>query len=397
MSEILDLIKKATNADHEYVVNLRRYFHKHPETPKNEFNTALKIEEELDKLGLSYKRVGETGVYAEIKGELAGDKIIVLRADIDALPLQEKHECPYKSINDGVMHACGHDAHIAGLLGAARILTQYRDKFGGLVRLIFQQAEEIGYGGRVFVDGGYLNGADRCFGIHVGSNIPVGKIVVSAGPNNASVDWFKITVKGLQAHVSTPEKGIDALFIASQIVVSLQALISRRSSPMDNVLIGIGKLNAGTAYNIVAGEATLEGTLRCLTEKMRKEKIEQIIEVATNVAKMYGGSVSFEWKDFTSPLVNDLTSSLEAQKVASKLFGQENVITSREPSLGGDDFAEFIKVVPGVYAFVGTGNKEKPETVVAHHNECFDIDEDGLKTSVSMYASYAIEFLNQNI
>ncbi len=394
MEDILELIKKNTKEDHEYVVNLRRHFHKYPETPKNEFNTALKIEEELDKIGVSHKRVGETGVFATIKGNKPGNKIIVLRADIDALPLTEKHECEYKSVNEGVMHACGHDAHTAGLLGAARVLTRLRDKFSGEVRLIFQQAEEIGYGGRIFVNEGYLNGANRTFGIHVASNIEVGKIALVPGPNNASVDWFKITVKGVQAHVSTPQEGVDALYIASQIVVSLQALVSRMSSPMDNVLIGIGKLNAGTAYNIVAGEATLEGTLRCLTEQMRKEKISKIDEVAKTIAKIYGGEALVEWQDFTSPLVNDLTASLEAQDIAKQLFGEENVITNRQPSLGGDDFAEFIKCVPGVYAFVGTGNSKRPETVVAHHNEVFDIDENGLLTSVEMYSAYAIKFLN---
>lgn len=393
MKDLFELIEKEVEIDHNYVVELRRYFHKYPEVSKKEFLTSQKIEEELKKIGLEPKRVGETGVFATIKGNSEG-KTIVLRADIDALPLIEKHECSYKSVNEGVMHACGHDAHAASLLGAARILVKFKDIIKGEIRLVFQQAEEIGYGGRIFVDNGYLDGANRTFGIHVMSSLEAGKIAIVPGPNNASVDWFKITVKGIQAHVSTPHLGVDALYIASQIVVSIQALVSRLSSPMDNVLIGIGKLNAGTAYNIVAGEAVLEGTLRCLTNEIRKKKIEEIMLVAKNVAKMYGGDVEFEWKDFTSPLINDYDSSLEAQGVATKLFGAKNVITVKEPSLGGDDFAEFIKCVPGVYAYVGSGNEKRPETVVAHHNEMFDIDEDSLKVSVLMYVGYSIDFLN---
>lgn len=397
MSNLWDLLQQEIELDHEYVVSLRRYFHTYPEVPKNEFNTAKKIEEELTQLGLKPIRVGETGVYASLKGELKSDRILVLRADIDALPLEEKHECPYKSQNPGVMHACGHDAHAAALLGACRILTKNKDKFGGEIRFIFQQAEEIGYGARLFVDGGYLKDATRCFGVHVASNLEVGKIALVAGPNNASVDWFRIRVIGKQAHVSTPQNGVDALYIASQIVVAIQGLISRMASPMDNVLIGIGKLEAGTAYNIVAGEATLEGTLRSLTKEMRKEKISQIQKTAENIAEIYGGKVEIEWKDFTSPLINEEKSTLEAIKVAISILGEGNVITSRQPSLGGDDFAEFINEVPGCYGFVGTRNSEIWETTVAHHNEMFDIDENGLLVSVKMFVAYSVKYLNKEI
>lgn len=244
MTELEKKIYDDVIADHQHVVNLRRYFHMNPETAKEEFGTAKRIEEELDKLGIEHKRVGETGVYAEIKGNLAGDKTIVLRADIDALDVEEAHECPYKSTIPGKMHACGHDAHAAALVGAARILAANKDKFGGTVRLTFQQGEEIGYGARLFVDGGYLDGADRTFGIHVSSAYDVGKVVASVGPNNASVDWFRISVHGKSAHVSTPHLGVDALYIASQIVVAIQALITRRTNPLESILIGIGKLDA---------------------------------------------------------------------------------------------------------------------------------------------------------
>lgn len=391
-SEIYDEILK----DHERVVSIRRYLHQNPELGREEFNTDKLIESELDKLGLSHRRIGETGVYSEIKGIGKGNKTILLRCDIDALPIKETHESEYKSKIPGKMHACGHDSHTASLLGAAKILIQNKEKFGGTVRLCFQQAEEIGYGGHVFVKSGVVDGADRTFGIHAASNVQAGKIAITPGPNNASVDWFKITVKGHPAHVSTPQLGVDAVYIASQIVVAIQALITRRTSPMDNVLIGIGKITAGDAYNIVAQKAELEGTVRVFSPEIRKSIKAQMEKLSSAIAESFGGTVEFEWKDFTSPLINDLKSTEEAQETAAKIFGKENVITNRAPSLGGDDFAEFNLRVPGVYCYVGTGNNSRPETRVAHHDSNFDIDEDALRVGVAIYVFYTLDFLNGN-
>lgn len=397
MNDLEKSLYEQAKDDHAYVVSLRRYFHAHPELSKYEYKTAERIEEELHQLGLETKRVGETGVYAEFKGEKEGNKTIVLRADIDALPITEEHICEYTSRNPGVMHACGHDAHAAGLIGAARLLVKNKDKFGGTVRLTFQQAEEIGYGARIFIDEGFVNGADRTFGIHMASNVRAGSLVAMPGPNNASVDWFKINVHGLGAHVSTPNLGVDAAYIASQIVVSLQALITRRTSPMDNVLIGIGKIDAGTAYNVVAQEASLEGTIRVLTPELRKQTKQQLEDLADAIANSFGGTVDFEWKDFTSPLINDEQSTKEVQAVAKRVFGDDKVITQREPALGGDDFAEYILCVPGCYAYVGSGNPDREETTVAHHNSHFDIDEEALLVSTTLYATYALDYLNDDL
>jgi amidohydrolase len=341
--------------------------------------------------------VAGTGVYAEIKGEKEGNRTIVLRADIDALQVTEEHVCPYQSQTPGKMHACGHDAHAASLLGAAKILCEHRDLFGGTVRLTFQPGEEIGYGARIIVDEGYIDGADRTFGVHMASNVQAGQVVLMAGPNNASVDWFRITVHGKTAHVSTPEQGIDAVYIASQIVVATQALITRCTNPMENVLVGIGKLEAGTAYNIVAPEARMEGTIRVMTPELRKQTKERLEQLAKLTAQIYGGTAEVEWKDFTSPLINDEASAKEAQKTANALFGEENVITKRTPALGGDDFAEYILRVPGVYAYVGSANPEFPETTVAHHDSHFDVDEKALEVASSLYAGYAVDFLNGEV
>lgn len=396
MSESVEtIIREEIGRDRDYLVSLRRYFHQHPETAREEFNTAKRIEAELESFGLKTERVGETGVYAEIKGTAKGsDRTIVLRADIDALPVTEKHESSYKSQIEGKSHACGHDSHTAGLIGAAKYLARHTDLFPGTVRLTFQAGEEIGYGARVFIDNGYLDGADRCFGVHAASNIPVGKVSLTPGPNNASVDWFRITVRGKGAHIASPQAGIDALYVASQIVIASQSIVTKINSPTDNLLIGIGKLTAGRAYNVIADEAAMEGTIRAadpVSRALTKRKLEEIAESA---AKPYGATVSFEWKDNTSPLINDRQATREAQIVGERLFGKENIITDRPFSLGGDDFAEYIIKVPGVYAYVGTANAGRPETTVAHHDCMFDIDEDSLPIMASLYAAYSVAYLS---
>lgn len=398
MTGIESKLSEEIKADHNYIVELRRDFHRHPEIAKEEFRTAERIEEELDKIGLAHKRVGETGVYAEITGTKKSDdksKTIVLRADIDALPIQETHICEYTSQTPGRMHACGHDAHTASLLGAARILNNHKDLFSGTIRLTFQSGEEIGYGARIFVDKGFLDGADRTFGMHAASNLPAGKIAAVPGPNNASVDWFRIKIKGYPAHVSTPQLGADAVYIASQIVISTQAIITRRTSPMENVLVGIGTIKAGDAYNIVAQNAELEGTIRAFSPEVREQTKQQLINISKQTAQLFGGSAEVEYKDFTSPLINDEAASAEVQKTAARLFGQENVVKSRTASLGGDDFAEYIIKVPGCYAYFGTGNPSKEGTTAAHHDSKFDIDEDALIQAVSLYTFYALDYLNQ--
>ena len=399
MEELVKLVLNETEKNYTKAVELRRYFHSHPELPKEEFNTAKRIEEELDKLNIEHKRVGETGVYAEIIGtkDDKANKTIVLRADIDALPIEETNNCEYKSLNEGVMHACGHDAHTASLLVSAKILSENKNLFSGKIKLCFQQAEEIGYGARLFIDGGYLEGASRSFGIHVGSNIPVGSIVIMEGANNASVDWFRISIEGKASHVSTPELGCDAAYIISQIVVAVQSLVTRTTSPMENVLIGIGKINAGTGYNIVAENATAEGTIRVFSPEIRNSIKERLENLVYSISQIYGAKAHIEWKDFTSPLINDSISTKEAQIVASKIFEKDKIITSRKPSLGGDDMAEFINKVPGVYAFVGTRNEAIENTTVAHHNSNFDIDENGLKTSIKITTLYALEYLTNSI
>lgn len=205
---------------------------------------------------------------------------------------------------------------------------------------------------------------------------------------------FKVRITGLGAHVSVPEQGVDALYIASQIVVAAQALITRRTSPMDNVLIGIGKITAGTAYNVIAPSAELEGTIRVFDPQIRRDIRERFDTLCKSIAQLYGGTAELDWNDNTSPLINDPEATLEAQKTAISLFGEDKVIKNRAPALGGDDFAEYILRVPGTYAYIGSGNPDKPNTVEPQHSCRYDIDEDCLAVSTALYSCYTIEYLN---
>ena len=241
------------------LIALRREFHRAPELGLHEYHTAARIERELDRCGIPHERVGETAVVGHLTGNGNGSGLVVLRADIDALPIQETNDVPYRSQTPGMMHACGHDAHTTCLLGAAKVLSAHRADFGGEVRFLFQPAEEIGQGARPLIAAGMLDGAQRVFGLHTASDLPAGTVGVKPGANNAGVDHFIIRIHGKSAHVSTPQLGVDALYIASELVVALQSIVTRMTSPVEPVLIGVGKLNAGTAYNAVAEYAELEG------------------------------------------------------------------------------------------------------------------------------------------
>lgn len=390
--------RKEAEALAPYLSGLRREFHMHPEVSRKEFWTAERIEKELDAIGITdHKRVDGSGVYAVFHGDKPGERVMTLRADIDALPIQEENQdLSYCSKEPGVMHACGHDCHAAGLLGGAKLLFAHRAEFGGEVRLFFQHAEEVGHGGRVFVKEGLLEGSGRVFGVHVASDLKVGTVGVKVGPNNASVDHFKITVKGKAAHVSTPHLGVDALYIASQMVVGIQALVTRRVSPVDPLVIGVGKLTAGTAYNIVAEDAELEGTVRATTVETRKNVQEWINALCEETARLYGGTARVEWTDYATPLINPAIGCEEAGEIVTDLFGSQTLVTERPISLGGDDFAEFLLTVPGCYAYVGT-QSDDPHTKYPLHNGHVDMDERALPIAAALHAEYTWRYLTGGI
>lgn len=383
-------------SEKDELIHLRRELHRHPELALHEYRTAERIETELDKIDVEHHRIGETSVLGILRGAGASEAAVALRADIDALPIQELNESGYRSQTDGVMHACGHDAHTTCLIGAARALAKNRDCFGGEIRFFFQSAEEIGKGAMDFIHAGLLKGVRRVFGLHVAPDLSLGTVGLKAGLNNAGVDHFAIHVQGKSAHVATPQLGVDALYIASQIVVAIQPLITRRTSPTEPEIIGIGILHAGTTYNALAETAELEGTTRTISAERRKTVRAWITCVAEQTAAMYGGSAEVVWTGVCSPLINDETACTEAGEVVDLLLGKRHVITDRPFSLGGDNFSEYLLEVPGVYAYLGTGNPNRPETLHSIHNGHFELDEDALVTGAALYAGYALSVLKGN-
>nr|WP_325184085.1 amidohydrolase [uncultured Oscillibacter sp.] len=380
--------------DKDYIISLRRWFHSHPELSMKEFETAKRIEKELNAIGILARRVGGTGVLGVLKGRKGPGRRVVLRADTDALPIQDEKTVPYASQCPGVMHACGHDAHTAALLGAARALKKLEDSLSGEIGFVFQPGEEYGKGAVLFLQDGALEGADRSFGVHMQSNLPVGQVAMNLGAENASVDHFTIRIHGRSAHVSTPELGADALYAAAQIVTALQGLVGRLKSPTDPALIGVGVLRSGEGYNIVAREAVIEGTVRCFSEETRAMINGKIADTARGVAALYNTTAEIETESFTRALINDARVYAETAPLVEKVVGRGNLVV-KELSLGGDDMAEIMAVVPGVYAFVGSGSEAVPGSRLAHHTPGFDIDERCLTIAASLYVESALFWLKQ--
>ena len=381
----------------DYIVQMRRYFHAHQEVSLHEFKTAARIEEELDKIGLEHRRVGETGVYARLVGKKAAGgptRIVALRADMDALGMDDLKDCEYASQNKGFCHACGHDGHTATLLAAARILKSMENDFAGEVRFFFQQAEEIGQGARQFVSAGLLQGVDRIYGSHVTNTLPVGRVGTAPGPLNASCDFFRIEVKGRGAHVSMPHKGVDALYAAAQIVTSLQSIVARSTDPMQSVVLGIGKMTAGTQYNIVAEEAELEGTVRTFDPAVREFVNKRLTDIATSTAAMLGAEARVTIKSYSNPLINDAEAAAEVRDVAASIVDAENVDFAYPKSMMAEDFADYLPHCKGAFLYFGT-HSEKPGTDKPNHNGYFDIDEEGLLVACSMFVRYALYVLGK--
>ena len=385
-------IKELVRENRDYVISLRRHFHQYPELSMEEYETSKKIKEELDKMGIEYRSAANTGIIATIKGDKPG-KTIALRADMDALPVEELTDFDFKSKIDGHMHACGHDSHMAMLLGAAKILNGMKDKINGTVRLIFQPGEENAKGAIAMIEDGAIDGVDGIFGIHIWAQIPVGKVSLEAGPRMASTDWFYIDVKGKGGHGSQPENCIDAVVVSSAIVMNLQTLVSRETRPHNPLVLSIGLLNSGTKLNVIAEEGHMEGTTRCFDSELRKQlpiKMERIIK---STAEAFGATATLRYDLAGSAVINDEQCSEIGQGSVEKILGKEGNYQF-EKVTGGEDFCHYIDKVPGVLAFVGCKNDEK-NCCYAHHNGRFAIDEDSLEIGTALYAQYAIDFLNK--
>ncbi|MEK5389928.1 M20 family metallopeptidase [Margalitia sp. FSL K6-0131] len=377
-----------------WLVEVRRDFHAYPEFGMEEFRTKDKICEYLDEMGIPYQAgIANTGVVGLIQGEQDG-KTVALRADMDALPILEKNDIPYKSTVDGKMHACGHDAHMTVLLGAAKLLQENKHLLKGNVKLLFQPAEETVGGAEPMIKEGALENpkVDAVFGLHVDPAIPVGKIGVKYGQMNASSDTITITVKGKNAHGAYAYMGKDAIVIAAGVISALQTIVSRSVDARESAVISIGTIHGGTQGNIVADEVKLVGTVRTLTPEIRRGVLQKLEETVTYVAKGLGGEAVLSVEPGYTSLINNDEMVDIVKESGEALIGEENVNLLSRPSLGVEDFAFFAKAVPGAFFRLGVRNDEKG---IVHdvHTPFFNIDENSLKIGVAMQVWNVFSFL----
>ncbi|MBC1319138.1 amidohydrolase [Listeria welshimeri] len=387
-------IKQTILNKEEEMITFRRDLHMHPELQWQEFRTTDQVAKELDKLGIPYRRTNPTGLIADLKGGKPG-KTVALRADMDALPVQElNQDLSYKSTEDGKMHACGHDSHTSMLLTAAKALVEVKDELAGTVRFIFQPSEENAEGAKEMVAQGAMEGVDHVFGIHIWSQTPSGKISCVVGSSFASADIIEIDFKGQGGHGAMPHDTIDAAIIASSFVMNLQAIVSRETNPLDPVVVTIGKMEVGTRFNVIAENAHLEGTLRCFNNTTRAKVAKSIEQYAKKTAAIYGGTAEMVYKQGTQPVINDEKSALLVQKTITESFG-EDALYFEPPTTGGEDFSYFQDEASGSFALVGSGNPAK-DTEWAHHHGRFNIDESAMKNGAELYAQFAYNYLNQD-
>ncbi len=384
---------KLTATQKETIIQWQRHFHQNPEVSNQEFQTAEKIREILSDLGIESKRIGKTGVTAEIRKPSSGAtrQTLLLRADIDALPIQELSGLAWQSNQPGVMHACGHDGHLSALLGAAMLLQDA--EFSGTVRLLFQPAEETINGALDMVTEGILEGVDRAAGLHFWPALPTGKIACEFLPPMAGCQHMKVKFFGDGGHISVPQLSHNPLLSAAQAFIQLQTIIPQQFSPFDNLLIGIGKLNGGTQYNIIPDTAVLDGTIRAFDNDLLEKMRIAIRNTVENIAAANYNRVELEFSDLIPPVINDREAVESAISAASAVVGAENVLTEIPRQFTGDDFSRFAAEVPAAYIKIGSFNPNKPETGNALHNPHFTLDEDALLIAAEFFTAYACETL----
>lgn len=389
-------ISKQIAAYKDEVVELRRDFHQHPELGLEEFRTSEKVSEYLKQLGLEVKHANKTGVVSLLRGKEPG-RTLLLRADMDALPIQEENDVPYKSIYNGKMHACGHDAHMAMLMVAAKILSNVKHRLRGNIKFVFEPNEE-NVGALAMIEEGVLEDpkVDACMGMHVWSPLETGKISITPGPVMAGMEHFQILIKGKAGHTATPQSAVDPIITAASVIQGVQIIQTREIDALkEPTIIMFGKIEGGSASNVIPDKVTLSGTMRSLYEgsedsednpKMRLERIVSSICAAhratCEVTFLYGHPT----------LVNNNEMSEIVRSVAAEDLSCKQDIVSLV-SLAGDDFSEFAARVPGAFYFLGAGNRAK-ETDFPHHHPRFNIDEDVLTVGVEMHVRGALSFFN---
>ncbi|WP_339213486.1 amidohydrolase [Ornithinibacillus sp. FSL M8-0202] len=390
---INETIKKGILQYKEELTALRRKLHSEPELSWEEYNTTNFVCDYLDQLGISYRRAEPTGVIATIHGGKPG-KTVALRGDMDALSVEElNQDLPYASKYPGKMHACGHDAHTAMLLIAAKVLNERKADLPGNVRLLFQPAEEVAEGAKAFVKQGAVDDVDNVFGIHIWSQMPTGTVSCTPGPSFASADLFSVTFKGKGGHGALPHACVDTAIVASSFVMNVQSIVSRTIDTQQPAVVTIGKMDVGTRFNVIAENAVIEGTVRCFDPEVRDHIESQLQHYADQVAALYGATAKLEYTRGTQAVINEEESAKLAQNIVHEAFG-ENALYHEKPTMGGEDFSDYFEKAPGCFALVGSGNPEK-DTEWAHQHGKFNIDEDALVVGAELYAQYAWGYLNK--
>lgn len=370
----------------------RRHLHSHPELSFEEHETSAFVEEALRSFGgLEIERPAGTAVVARLHGARPG-KVVVLRADIDALPILEENILPHVSTRPGVMHACGHDGHTAMLLGAAQLLLEHRDELAGEVRFVFQHAEEVPPGGaRDIVEAGVLDGADLVAGVHLLSGLPTGHVSAAPGAVMAAADLFTLELDGHGGHGANPHETVDPVVVAAQVITNLQQIVARETDPFDSVVVSVTTLAAGTARNVIPGSARIGGTVRTLSVARRADVRDAMERVIAGVTSAHRAEYRFDYEVGYDPVVNDRDAAEAVQRAIVAELGEEALVEV-PPVMGGEDFAAYGALAPAVFFWVGTGNDELG-TSFPHHHPRFDIDEAALRDGIAVFTRTALDAL----
>lgn len=392
---MIDFLKEADKIKEE-LINLRRDIHMHPELGFEEERTSKVIKDFLWYEGIEYYSMAKTGVCGIIRGELGEGKVIGIRADIDALPLTDKKDCYYKSKNNGKMHACGHDVHTAILLGVARIINRHKDSFAGVVKLIFEPAEETIGGAKDLINEGILENPhlDAVIGLHVSEDVECGKISIKENMVNAASNSFSITIKGVGGHGAHPSVAVDPIVASAYVITSLQTIVSREVSPFNPAVITIGSIHGGTVANVIPEEVTMKGTIRTLNNKDRELVTRRVKEIVDEVGKSLRVIVDINMEEGYPCLYNNKNMVDLLKSCAEEVIGKGNIIIKDKPSMGVESFAYYAQERPSVFYYLGTGNKAKGTTMPAH-GSYFDVDEDAIPLGVAIQCNLLYEYLTR--
>lgn len=383
-----------------YIIRQRRHFHKHPEPSLEEVRTTSDIAGQLDAMNIPYERPLKTGLVATLRGTAPDAyradgtprRRLLMRADIDALPVTERTEEEFASVNEGFMHACGHDCHIAMMLGCLQVLRHMTDDIHGEIRIVFQPSEENGSGAKMMCEAGVCEDVDGAFAMHIWSEVDAGTVSCEPGPRMANTDWFRIDVHGTSCHGAMPQRGADAIMVAAEIVNALQTIVSRDLSPYEPAVVTVGELHGGTARNVIAGSAYLTGTVRTYSDATHEMMPELIRRICTHTAAALGAEA--ELSDYTIAnykVENEPAASERCRQAVHKVLGAAGEGRYRG-TLSGEDFSEYLRRVPGVLAFVGCRNPQVGATF-AQHSCYYRIDESVLAKGAAVAAQYAVDFL----